>query len=112
MSHRIPVAARDGEYRWIVCSGAPRWSDEVFAGYIASCVDITDIKRAQEESFDRQKIESLRLLTGGIAHDFNNLLGGILVEAELAEAQMQEGLSPWRASDGYALSDPRGRDRS
>jgi PAS domain S-box-containing protein len=85
----------DGEYRWIICSGVPRWSEEgVFAGYIASCLDITDIRRAQEEAFDTQKLESLRALTGRIAHDFNNLLGGILVQAELSEEEIAEGASP------------------
>jgi PAS domain S-box-containing protein len=88
----------DGEYRWIVCSGVPRWSaDGAFAGYIASCIDRTDLKRAQEEAFDKQKLESLRLLTGGIAHDFNNLLGGILAQAEIAETDVQEGGSPLEA---------------
>jgi two-component system cell cycle sensor histidine kinase/response regulator CckA len=85
----------DGEYRWIVFSGVPRFMpDAVFSGYIASCIDITDLKRAQEDAFDKQKLESLRVLTGGIAHDFNNLLGGILVEAEVAETDLAEGSSP------------------
>ena len=85
----------DGDYRWIVCSGVPRFSaDGEFRGYVASAIDISDTKRAQEEAFDRQKLESLRVLTGGIAHDFNNLLGSILVETELAEAELAEDLSP------------------
>jgi PAS domain S-box-containing protein len=85
----------DGEYRWIVFSGLPRFTaDGEFRGYIASAIDITDLKRAQEETFDRQKLESLRVLTGGIAHDFNNLLGSILVETELAETELAENVSP------------------
>jgi two-component system, cell cycle sensor histidine kinase and response regulator CckA len=85
----------DGEYRWIICSGVPRWSSEgVFTGYVASCLDITDSKRAHEEAFDKQKLESLRALTGRIAHDFNNLLGGIQVQAELTEDEIAEGVSP------------------
>ena len=50
--------------------------------------DITEMKRSQEEAVARQKLESLGVLVGGIAHDFNNLLGGILAEAELAEADI------------------------
>jgi two-component system cell cycle sensor histidine kinase/response regulator CckA len=85
----------DGEYRWMLTTGAPRWtSDGVFAGFIGSCVDITDLKRTQEEALARQKLESLGVLAGGIAHDFNNLLGGILAEAELLESDLAEGLSP------------------
>jgi two-component system, cell cycle sensor histidine kinase and response regulator CckA len=84
----------DGEYRSIVCNGAPRFAPEgVFAGYIASCFDITDVKRAQDEALARQKLESLGVLAGGIAHDFNNLLGGILAQAELIEADLPAGSS-------------------
>jgi PAS domain S-box-containing protein len=39
----------DGEYRWILDIGVPRFnSDESFAGYIGSCLDITDRKLAEE----------------------------------------------------------------
>jgi PAS domain S-box-containing protein len=39
----------DGEYRWIVDLGVPRFeSDGTFCGYIGSCVDITDRKATQE----------------------------------------------------------------
>jgi PAS domain S-box-containing protein len=35
----------DGQYRWVLDRGAPRWGgDGRFAGYIGSCVDITDRK--------------------------------------------------------------------
>jgi len=56
--------------------------------------DITDVRRAQEESVARQKMESLGVLAGGIAHDFNNLLGSILAEAELVEADLPADSSP------------------
>jgi len=39
----------DGEYRWIFDSGVPRYSgDNSFAGYIGSCIDVTDRKLAEE----------------------------------------------------------------
>jgi PAS domain S-box-containing protein len=39
----------DGEYRWIFDVGVPRYSqDGSFAGYIGSCVDVTDRKLAEE----------------------------------------------------------------
>jgi PAS domain S-box-containing protein len=85
----------DGQYRWILDSGVPRFEPGGgFAGYIGSCVDITDLRRSQEETLARQKLESVGVLAGGIAHDFNNLLGGILAEAELAATQLGEGESP------------------
>ena len=55
MEYRLRRA--DGEYRWILDDGAPRFTSEgIFAGYIGSCVDITERRRAEEE---RQKFVSL-----------------------------------------------------
>jgi PAS domain S-box-containing protein len=79
----------DGEYRWLLCCGVPRFEPGgAFAGYVGSSVDVTDLRRAQEENLERQKLESLGVLTRGIAHDFNNLLGSILANAELAEMEL------------------------
>ena len=85
----------DGAYRWLLCSGVPHFAPRgVFAGYIGSDIDITDLKRAQVEDVERQKLESLGALTSGIAHDFNNLLGSVLADAELAELEAAAGSSP------------------
>ena len=61
---------------------------------LAMIEDITEVRRNQEEGLARQKLESIGILAGGIAHDFNNLMGGILVEAELVEADLFAGSSP------------------
>lgn len=38
----------DGEYGWILDKGAPRWNpDGSFAGYIGSCIDISDRKEVE-----------------------------------------------------------------
>jgi PAS domain S-box-containing protein len=40
---------KDGEYRWVVDSGGPRFApDGTFLGYIGSCIDITERKQAQD----------------------------------------------------------------
>jgi two-component system cell cycle sensor histidine kinase/response regulator CckA len=85
----------DGEYRWVLDSGAPRLAPGgAFQGYIGSAIDITDLKRAQQEALDRQKLESVGALTAGIAHDFNNLLGSIIAEADLALSGLSTGQPP------------------
>ncbi len=90
MEYRLRRA--DGEYRWVLDNGVPRFTpDGTFAGYIGSCIDITEIKRAQEEAVATQKLESLGRLARGVAHDFNNILGGILATAELALAERAAG---------------------
>jgi PAS domain S-box-containing protein len=82
----------DGEYRFIICKGVPRFErDKTFTGFIASCIDITELKLAQEENLGRQKLESVGVLAAGIAHDFNNLLGGMLAEAELVAGELPAG---------------------
>jgi len=51
----------DGAYRWILDSGVPRFSpDGSFAGYIGSCLDVTDRKLAEEAvaSVGRRLIEA------------------------------------------------------
>jgi PAS domain S-box-containing protein len=51
----------DGEYRWIVDLGVPRLgADGSFAGYIGSCLDVTERKLAEEalSSVSRRLIEA------------------------------------------------------
>jgi PAS domain S-box-containing protein len=55
------VRRKDGEYRWILDIGVPRFSSGGnFAGYIGSCLDITDRKLAEEAlaSVGRRLIEA------------------------------------------------------
>src|SRR6516225_5464120 len=53
----------DGEYRWILDHGIPvHAASGEFTGYIGSCIDITERKRA-EEALRQREAESRRLLT-------------------------------------------------
>jgi PAS domain S-box-containing protein len=99
------------EYRFLRVDG--EWADIYDRAYIArdesgkawrvigAMQDLTarkkaeaELRRAQEETLARQKLESVGVLAGGIAHDFNNVLGGILAQSELAATQLAEGASP------------------
>ena len=51
----------DGEYRWLLDKGVPRFNpDGTFAGYIGSCIDITERKLAEEamSTMGRRLIEA------------------------------------------------------
>ncbi len=89
------VFRSDGELRTLTCvsevsldeQGAP-------LALFGTVQDITEVRRAQEESLARQRLESLGTLASGIAHDFNNLLAGVLAQTELALAQCAAESSP------------------
>src|SRR5262249_38601319 len=51
----------DGVYRWILAAGVPRFTaDGEFAGYIGSCIDITERKLAEEVlKRDKESLEKL-----------------------------------------------------
>jgi PAS domain S-box-containing protein len=81
----------DGEYRTMMCRGVPRFEPGgTFVGYIGSVIDITELKRNQEEAIAREKLESLGVLAAGIAHDFNNLLASILANSQLLTSELNE----------------------
>ena len=82
----------DGEYRR--CSARAFRASRRAAclpGYVGCSIDITDLKRSQEQVLATQKLESLGVLAGGIAHDFNNLLGGIVSTSELVLEDLAAG---------------------
>jgi len=75
----------DGEYRWLLDQGQPRY-DSVgdFAGYIGSCLDITDHRTLEKQLRHAAKMESVGTLAGGVAHDFNNILMAIIGYGQLS----------------------------
>ncbi|MEO8536541.1 MAG: PAS domain S-box protein [Betaproteobacteria bacterium] len=72
----------DGEYRWLLDNGAPRFDgDNRLAGYIGACVDITERKEAAATlgSFEQRKSSFLAAL----AHELRNPLAPIRSSIEL-----------------------------
>ena len=93
IEHRI--ARPNGDLRTVSCTAEVLLDEEGMpVRLFGTCQDVTDVRREQEESFARQKLESVGTLAGGIAHDFNNLLGGVLGQAELALTELETGSAP------------------
>jgi len=72
------VRRNDGEYRWILDIGVPRFKpDGCFAGYIGSCLDITDRKLAEEAltSVGRRLIEAHEEERTWIARELHDDIG-------------------------------------
>ena len=57
----------------------------------ATVSGITKQKKAEDEIFKSEKIESISLLAGGIAHDFNNMLTAILGNISMIRIDLDEG---------------------
>ena len=50
---------QDGEYRWILDIGVPRFNQHrSFVGYIGSCIDVTERKRAEEALREKRRTVS------------------------------------------------------
>jgi PAS domain S-box-containing protein len=78
------IRRHDGVYCWVLNSGQPFYADNgQFAGYVGCCLDITEKKKADDNLYHLQKMESIGKLSAGIAHEFNNALTVISGDTEL-----------------------------
>lgn len=99
MEYRLRRA--DGEYRWVIESGIPRYTGGgEFAGYIGSNIDITDLKRAEQER------EKLRQAQSDLAH-----INRVSTMGELAASLAHEIKQPISAAVTDAKTCLRWLDR-
>jgi PAS domain S-box-containing protein len=109
----------DGEYRRVLDNGVPFYREDVFVGYIGSCIDITDQRRAElalrrslDEISHLNRVAGMGELTASLAHELNQPLAAIISNAQAAIrflgdespdlAQVRECLSDIVADDKRA----------
>jgi PAS domain S-box-containing protein len=91
MEYRLKRA--DGEYRWVIESGIPRYTGGgQFAGYIGSNIDITELKRAETESQRLRQLEAdlarinrvsmMGELAASLAHEIKQPISAALTDAK------------------------------
>ena len=90
VSMEFRLRAGNGEYRWLLDIGVPRFnSDDSFAGYIGSCIDVTERKLAEEglNSISRKLIEAQEQERTRIARelhdDFSQRMALLAIELDL-----------------------------
>ena len=102
---------KDGEIIDVLVTISPiQGQDGVITGASVVARDITELKRRQQESFAKQKLEIVGTLAGGIAHDFNNILGGIVAHTELALAELASSSSPAEELERIRVGGIRGAE--
>ena len=118
MEYRLRRA--DGEYRWVIESGIPRYTGAgEFAGYIGSNIDITDLKRAQEEQGRLRQLEGdlarinrvsiMGELAASLAHEVKQPIAAAIMDAKTCARWLRREARDCRARRGVALNSDVGR---
>jgi PAS domain S-box-containing protein len=98
----------DGEYRWLLDIGVPRFNaDHSFAGYIGSCIDISERKLAEEvlSSVNRRLIEAQERERTRIARELHDDIGQRLALLAVALQQMRQTLPDSAAEVGGGIDE-------
>ena len=78
--------------------------------FSTTTLDITEMKRLEEQLKHSHKMEAIGTLAGGIAHDFNNILGIILGNAELAAQWIPEASPAFDNLNEIVIASSRAKD--
>jgi PAS domain S-box-containing protein len=89
------LRASDGEYHWVLDIGVPRFNpDGSFAGYIGSCIDVTERKLAEEALYsisgrliEAQEQERTRIARE-LHDDFSQRMALLAIELDLLKKEI------------------------
>ncbi|MEJ7780857.1 MAG: PAS domain S-box protein [Daejeonella sp.] len=91
------ILSKNGDYRWLLANGLPRFNSEnLFVGYISSCIDITD-RKVWERSLE-QNSNHLQSINNELASTNQKLIS---VQKQLLKlsAEKQNAIDRLKAND-------------
>jgi PAS domain S-box-containing protein len=100
----------DGEYRWIHCSGIPRFdADGSFAGYVGSAIDVSERKLAEENfsNMNQRLIEAQEDERARIARELHDNINQRLILLSLTLDRLQHNLPDSVNEVGRKIGDVR-----
>ncbi len=85
----------DGEYRWILDTGVPRFAADGFAGYIGSAIDVTELKLASValSSLSRRLMQSHEKERAWLARELNEDVCQRMAATHVRTAQLEQGFA-------------------
>jgi len=88
----LPLVHKDNQTEYLVTAEMRDIIDAAgnHHGSVTVLKDITQQKKAEDENFKQEKLNSISLLASGIAHDFNNMLTAILGNLSVARMNMSD----------------------
>src|SRR5467141_1974495 len=103
----------DGEYRWIFGIGVPRFNqDGSFAGYIGSCVDVTERRRVDKAVHESEERFRLAAQAGKMfAYDWDIVTDAVVRSGESAQILGIDEATPTTGKELMALVHPGDRER-
>ena len=103
----------DGEYRWIFGIGVPRFNqDGSFAGYIGSCVDVTERRRVDKAVHESEERFRLAAQAGKMfAYDWDTVTDAVVRSGESAQILGIDEATPTTGKELMALVHPGDRER-
>jgi len=82
---------RDGRPVEVSVTSSPTYTlDGRITGMMSVALDVSDVRRLEEQLRQAQKMEAVGRLAAGIAHDFNNLLTAILGFTDLLVEDLEQ----------------------